>query len=180
MEDLDDIHRILDVELKDVDLGTTGAVGPDEREQWLRWTIMGYTQLANLKQPPYGDRAITLKTTGHLIGACGFVPCLMPFELPPSFSPGPGSPSTPFNSTEFGLYYALSPAHQRQGLATEAVQRMVDFAFMQLGISRIVATTTHDNAPSIAVMQRVGMRIEKNPNPQPPWFQVVGILDNRS
>jgi hypothetical protein len=28
------------------------------------------------------------------------------------------------------------------------------------------------------VMQKLGMRIEHNPLPEPPWFQVGGVLDN--
>jgi hypothetical protein len=28
-------------------------------------------------------------------------------------------------------------------------------------------------------MRKLGMRIEKNPYPEPPWLQVVGILDNQ-
>jgi hypothetical protein len=27
-------------------------------------------------------------------------------------------------------------------------------------------------------MQRVGMRLERNPFPEPPWFQVVGVIDH--
>jgi [ribosomal protein S5]-alanine N-acetyltransferase len=84
-----------------------------------------------------------------------------------------------FNSPEIGLFYALSPAHQRQGYATEASQALIDYAFTQLQLKRMVATTTYENVASIAVMRKVGMRIEKNPSPDPPWFQVVGILENR-
>jgi len=29
----------------------------------------------------------------------------------------------------------------------------------------------------IAVMRRIGMTIQHNPGPAPPWFQVVGILE---
>ncbi len=55
---------------------------------------------------------------------------------------------------------------------------MIDYAFTELKLRRIVATTTYDNVPSIGVMQKVGMRIEKNPFADPPWLQVVGILEN--
>jgi RimJ/RimL family protein N-acetyltransferase len=41
---------------------------------------------------------------------------------------------------------------------------------------RIVATTQRSNAASIAVMRRLGMNVQENPDPDPPWFQVVGIL----
>jgi RimJ/RimL family protein N-acetyltransferase len=40
-----------------------------------------------------------------------------------------------------------------------------------------VATTEHDNLGSIAVMRKLGMRIETNPEGEPEWFQTVGILE---
>lgn len=175
--DLEAIHRILDVELADADLGESGSTGLDERRRWLEWTILSYEQFARLHQPPYGDRAIMLKETQQMVGACGFVPCLNPFDQLPSFGAGPAQKPPGRTSTEFGLFYALSPAHRRRGYATEAVRAMVDYAFTHLGLKRIIATTTRDNAASIAVMRRVGMRIVKNPHADPPWLQVVGVLE---
>ncbi|MFL5588380.1 MAG: GNAT family N-acetyltransferase, partial [Ktedonobacteraceae bacterium] len=87
--------------------------------------------------------------------------------------------ATHLNSPEFGLFYAFSPAYQRQGYATEATRALIEFAFTQLNLRRIVATTTYENAASMAVMRKVGMQIEKNPYPDPSWFQVVGFLENR-
>jgi len=178
MDDLDDIHRILDVELHDADIGTEGAKSRDERAQWLQWTILGYEELAKLYQPPYGDRAIVLKEANQVIGACGFVPCLDAFGQIPSLSCAGGRARTQRTSTEFGLFYAMSPDHQRRGYATEAARSMIDYAFRELHLRRVVATTTHDNAPSVRVMRNLGMSIAVNPYPNPPWLQVVGILDN--
>ena len=55
---------------------------------------------------------------------------------------------------------------------------MIDYAFNALTLKRIVATTTYDNAASMGVMRKLGMRVERNPRSDPPWFQVVGILEN--
>lgn len=176
--DLEDIHRILDMELADVDVGESGPKGLDQRRRWLEWTILGYEQFARLHQPPYGDRAIILKETQRMVGACGFVPCLNAFERLPSLGAGPAHGPLGRTSTEFGLFYALSPAHRRRGYATDAARVMIDYAFTHLSLKRIVATTTRDNAASIAVMRRVGMRIEENPYAEPPWLQVVGILEH--
>ena len=52
-DDLDPIHRILDVELAKADFGSAGAKGRDGRERWLRWTILGYDELDLRYQPPY-------------------------------------------------------------------------------------------------------------------------------
>ena len=171
MDDLDALHQILDL-----DLGTEGAKTHYEREKWLQWTVLSYEELAKLNQPPYGDRAIVLKQKQQVIGVCGFVPCLAPFGQLPAYS----SVSTDrFNVPEYGLFYALSSAYQRQGYATEAVQALIDYAFTQLRLKRIVATTTYENVASMGVMRKVGMCIEENPYSDPPWFQVVGILENQ-
>lgn len=178
MKDLEDIHRILDVELKDEDTGSEKMEGLSHRAEWLQWTVLNYRQLAKLNQPPYGDRAIVLKESGQLIGACGFVQCLDAFEQCPNFSYfNPGSDPGKY-SAEFGLYYAISPSRQRQGYASEAAKALVVYAFKQLHLQRIVATTSHLNHASIAVMEKLGMRVESNPRPQPPWLQVVGVLEN--
>ncbi len=177
-EDLDDIHQILDIDLMTADFGTGGALTRQEREQWLQWTILSYEELAKLNQPPYGDRAVVLKQTQQIIGACGFVPSFAPFGQLLSLHSASHDAGAHFNSSAFGLFYAFSPAYQRQGYATEATQALIDYAFRELQLKRIVATTTYENVASIAVMRKVGMRIEKNLYLDPPWFQVVGILEN--
>jgi [ribosomal protein S5]-alanine N-acetyltransferase len=174
LDDLHAIHQILDIELEP----EYSPTSPDERAQWLQWSILNYEALAKLYQPPYGDRAVVLKSTGQLIGACGFVPCLMPFEQLPAFSQPTSCPG--LSSTEFGLYYAISPAHQRQGYASEAATALIEYAFIsELRLKRVVATTTYDNVASMGVMRKLGMTIEKNPRPDPPWLQVVGVVENK-
>jgi ribosomal-protein-alanine N-acetyltransferase len=158
MEDLTDIHRLLDVELREADLRTDNMETLAERAQWLRWTVLNYEQLARLRQPPYGDRAVVLRRTGQLIGACGFVPCLNPFEQLPGFASGDRSGEPGLSSTEFGLFYAISPAHQRRGYATEAAQAMVDTAFRHLRLRRVVATTTVENIASRCFSAHSGSR----------------------
>lgn len=169
--DLEEVHTLLDG-----DLGPEGVLSRDERWRWLNWTVLGYHELAQLHQPPYGDRAVVLRETGRLVGACGFVPALDAFGQIAALRCGDaGRPG--LTSPEVALYYALSPAHRGRGYATEAAQALVDYGFGQLRLARVVATTTFDNAGSLGVMRRLGMRIERNPRPTPPWLQVVGVLD---
>jgi ribosomal-protein-alanine N-acetyltransferase len=176
MDDLDALYQILDVELSDVEFGTEGALARDERRRWLEWSVLNYEALAQMYQPPYGDRAVVLRTDGTLIGTCGYVPCLAPFAQLPAFQSA-GEESSGLSTTEFGLYYAFSPAYQRRGYASEATGALVRYAFDVLKLKRIVATTTYDNVGSIGVMRRLGMRVERNPFPEPPWLQVVGVLE---
>jgi RimJ/RimL family protein N-acetyltransferase len=178
MEDLHDVHRLFDIELGEVELESEHADTLAERAQWLQWSVLNHEQLAKLRQPPYGDRAIVLPT-GQLIGSCGFVPCLNAFGQLPFFAGRTiGNPGR--SSTEFGLFYAISPAHRRQGYASEAAGALVDYAFQHLRLNRVVATTDYDNIGSMGVMRKLGMRIEKNPLPEPPWLQVVGVLENNA
>jgi len=49
-------------------------------------------------------------------------------------------------------------------------------AALALHLARVVATTERENVASIGVMRRLGMRVEENLQPEPAWFQVVGVL----
>ena len=68
----------------------------------------------------------------------------------------------------------------RHGYASEAAQALIDYAFQELRLKRIVATTSYDNIGSMGVMRKLGMRVEENLLGEPPWLQVVGVLENRS
>ena len=178
MDDLLDVYQLLDVELNAADLGTDKMDSLAERAEWLQWAVRNPAQLAKLNQPPYGDRAIIHRSENKLIGACGYVPCLGFFEQLHGFSAQSQPPSASHNSTEFGLFYAISPDYQHQGFATEAAQALIDYAFKHLHLKQIIAETDYTNIGSIRVMQKLGMRLEKNPYPEPPWLQVVGVLEN--
>lgn len=177
VSDLDVIHRILDVELAAVNVGTEGPKMLQVRRRWLDWAVLNYEQLAALNQPPYGDRAVIVKATKELIGAVGLVPSFNLFERLPGLRPEGAERPAALYTPEFGLYYAISVKHQRQGYAVEAAGAMMRYAFTELHVKRIVATTTYDNAASVGVMRRLGMRVERNPYPDPPWLQLVGILE---
>jgi len=176
-EDLRAIHRILDLTFGDgSNIDDPAAL--QERRSWLEWSILNQEWFPKLHQPPYGERAVVLRVTDALIGAVGYVPCLDRFEQLPSFGAGNGLAS--YATAEFGLFWAIDPEHQRHGYATEAARAMIEHAFGELGLKRIIATTEYDNHASQAVMRKLGMRLEHNPLPEPHWLQVVGILANRS
>ena len=196
--DLEAAHQLLDRDLADDDMATDGATSRDARRQWLTWAAASYEQLDHLRQPPYTDRAIVLRATGELAGACGLVPCLCPFQQLPGWDSWTGAPVTaatpdvadsslPLASqhtvaeparftAEVGLFWAIAPSLRRLGHATEAASALVSYAFQTLQLARVVATTRHDNAASAGVMRKLGMRILRNSLLNPPWFQVVGVL----
>lgn len=171
-DDLEIVHRVLS-DAWNVPLEERPA-GLPARERWLRWTILSYEALAGLEQPPYGDRAVVLREGDRLIGSAGLVPAFGPFGKLPGIGSHGGSPHF---FPEVGLFWAIDPGHQRHGYATEAARALIRFAFESMNLGRIVATTEHTNEPSKAVMRKLGMRLLRNPDPEPGWFQVVGVLE---
>jgi ribosomal-protein-alanine N-acetyltransferase len=178
MDDLHEVHQILDHELKDSDFGTEGSMTFAEREKWLHWSILNYDQLSSLNQPPYGERAIVHTESNKLIGICGYVPCMDCFDQLCDFNEIKESTKQTLTSTEFGLFYAISKNHQGSGYATEASVAMAAYAFEHLLVKRVVAKTTYENEASINVMRKLGMQLKKNALPHPEWLQVVGVLHN--
>ena len=165
--DADTYSRLLD---EAFGAGSYGS--SDDKRIVFEYQVAADPGMALLHQPPYGDRVIELRDSGEVVGSVGFAPCLMPFGLLPSFEP------TDRFTSEIGLFWALFPEHQGRGYATEAAAAMVAYAFDELRLRRIVATTEHDNTRSLDVMRRLGMRLERNPQDEPHWFQTVGILDH--
>ncbi|HEV2802616.1 MAG TPA: GNAT family protein [Pyrinomonadaceae bacterium] len=56
--------------------------------------------------------------------------------------------------------FTLARSFQGRGLAAEAARRVLGFAFAELGLHRVVAITDTENAPSIALLEKLGMRRE--------------------
>ena len=167
-EDLEPLHQILNEAFD-------GNMPLAERARWLQWTVLGYEMFALLGQPHYGERGMALKETGELIGAVGIVPYLEQFGHVAAFNSDPEAPAT----AEVGLYWAVDPAFQGRGYATEAARAVVDYLFGELKLGRVIATTGRDNLASQAVMRKLGMAVEQVENPPPPGIAVVGVLANR-
>lgn len=87
------------------------------------------------------ELAITLKSTGQLIGGAGL---------------------RIRNAThrEADIGYALHKAHWGQGLGTQAARGLVRFGFERLGLHRIWATCHCENVASAKVLARAGLRQE--------------------
>lgn len=159
------------------EIGWTDPALPDAearqaRADWLDWTHRSYDAYETLAQPPYGERAVTTKA-GEFVGLVGVVPALGPFDQLPMFGGQADAPTRP----EVGLFWALRPAFQGKGFATEAAKALTDHLFARFRLARIVGTTERENVASQAVMRRLGMQLEENPFADPEWFQVVGVLN---
>lgn len=85
--------------------------------------------------------AIELKETGQLAGDCGL--CVLVQDA---------------RQAQLGI--TLARPYQGKGLAAEAVSAVLDYAFINLDLHRVVATVDAENARSAALMERVGLRRE--------------------
>jgi RimJ/RimL family protein N-acetyltransferase len=170
--DLPDCHQLYQ-DIGWADLDRTDADNLERRRSWVDWSVANERELGRLAQPPMGERTVVDRATGGFVGLVGLNPALAPFGQLPMF----GAIENAGSTLEVGLFWAITPSRQRQGLATEAARALIDYMFDVRRLARIVATTEHDNAASIAVMRRLGMRVEANPWPDPFHFQTVGVLD---
>jgi RimJ/RimL family protein N-acetyltransferase len=85
--------------------------------------------------------AMALRATGQLIGDCA----AMPLADDP-------------RQCEIG--FTLAERYQGHGYATEAVRLLIGYLFTVRGKHRIIAYCDTRNAPSAAVLERLGMRRE--------------------
>jgi RimJ/RimL family protein N-acetyltransferase len=66
----------------------------------------------------------------------------------------------PPDAQQVELGFTISPRHQRQGYAAEAVDALLSYLFGSLNKYRIMASVDPRNTASIALLEKVGMRKE--------------------
>ncbi len=120
-----------------------GAIVPDDLpetlDHFLQYRIADMT--ADPAARPWLGRAIVTEApdgTRRIVGSCGF-----------------HSPPEPDGRVEVG--YRVEPGHRRQGIASEVVRALFDWAHEQ-GVDRFRASVSPDNVASLAVIGRLGFR----------------------
>ncbi|MFN2418688.1 MAG: GNAT family N-acetyltransferase [Candidatus Limnocylindria bacterium] len=161
-------------------LEVTGPEAEAATERYVRHGGLNAAVLSELGQPPLGDRAVVLRSTGELIGLAGLVPAFGPFDQLRLLDTEADASERPpaMKRIEIGLYYHVAHQLRGRGYATEAARALIEFAFGPMRLGRIVATTERDNLASQAVMRRLGMQMHENALDEPEWFQLAGILEN--
>ncbi len=117
-------------------IGDKGIRDLDDARRFLRegaWT--------NQPLPGYGQFLVELKEDGAAAGICGL---LYRENL---------------DLTDVG--FAFLPAYWGRGLALEAARAVMEYGTSKLGVSAIVGLTTKENAPSIRVLEKLGLRFQK-------------------
>jgi ribosomal-protein-alanine N-acetyltransferase len=80
-----------------------------------------------------------------------------------------GFKSTPDSSGTIEIGYGVLPDYRRQGIATEAVRAMIDRAFADDAVQRVIANCLNDNLGSICVLEHVGMHRAGRSGPLLDW-----------
>lgn len=110
-----------------------------------------------LSADAYVPYKIALRESGQVIGGCGFL----------------GPPDTK-GSVEIG--YGLAPSQRGKGIATEAVNGLVDKAWTDPLVTLVFALTEEGNEPSQGVLRRAGFRQVDSGIEQLRW-EIVRPLD---
>lgn len=135
--DLEQLHRdIYSKSLVAQTLSPTGSLSFQQTAYLL------HRRLKHWQKHGFGTWALIYQPNQQLIGHCG----LHHLE----------------QTSEVELTYTLNPDYWRQGLATEAASAVLQWGFETLILEQIVAVTGPNNLASQRVMQKLGMKYEKN------------------
>jgi len=137
-DDIHDIHRLW------IDPDVRKYLWDDEVISRERAASIIEQSIDHFKNTGLGLWAVMPRTDNTLIGFCGY----WFFHDPP----------------ELQLLYGIAPARWGRGLATEAARAMIGYGFQQHGFDRIVASADEPNRASLKVMEKAGMRFEKQIN----------------
>jgi len=131
---------VRDLAAAGAEIGAIVPVGlPDELDNFLQFRIADLS--VDPDAQPWLGRAIVLTDgdgTRRIVGSCGF-----------------HEPPGPEGRVEIG--YSIDPAYRRQGVATEAVHALLDWAHAQ-GVDRFRASVSPDNVGSLAIVAAFGFR----------------------
>jgi ribosomal-protein-alanine N-acetyltransferase len=115
-----------------------GTLTYEETREELEFYLHGHPEQSEL-----GLWATVLRETGQFIGRCGLLPWTIDGQ------------------SEVEIAYMIGNAHWGQGLGSEAAAGIRDYAFEQLGLSRLICLIDEHNLASIRVAEKIGMAFEK-------------------
>jgi ribosomal-protein-alanine N-acetyltransferase len=92
-------------------------------------------------EEPIFAMAIVEKEGDRFVGSCG----MAPDDLDPR---------------ETQIFYVILPEYQGRGFASEAAAGLVEYAFTKLGVERLFASMAAENAASVKVAEKLGMKFE--------------------
>jgi RimJ/RimL family protein N-acetyltransferase len=124
----------------------------DEVSEWLpRLSTDEAAVVERFRDDEFRRRTLVIEVDGRVIGD-------LYLSISDAWAQAEVQDRTVDAQAEIG--WALSPAHQGRGLAFEAVRRLMELCFDELGLHRVFATCFADNVASWRLMEKLGMRRE--------------------
>jgi RimJ/RimL family protein N-acetyltransferase len=124
----------------------------EETREEMAWYFNGHPDY-----PELGLWATLLKENGQFVGRCG----LLPWTIDDQF--------------EVEIAYMIDKRFWGQGLGTEAAAGIRDYAFEQLGLTRLICLIDEENRASIRVAEKIGMAFEKEGRDELGPFHLYAI-----
>ncbi|WP_116368071.1 GNAT family N-acetyltransferase [Parahaliea mediterranea] len=97
--------------------------------------------MASYREHGFGMYAVRRREDGEFLGLCGLV------KRP--------------QLADVDIGYGFLPLARGRGYALEAAQAVWRYALDDLGFSRLIAIVNPDNAPSIRLLEKLGLQYEK-------------------
>jgi RimJ/RimL family protein N-acetyltransferase len=114
-----------------------GTLTYEETREELEWFLNGHPE-----HPELGLWATIHRPTGRFIGRCG----LLPWTIE--------------GRDEVEIAYMIAKPFWHQGLGSEAARGILEYARVELGLTRLVCLIYPDNEASIGVARSIGMTLE--------------------
>jgi [ribosomal protein S5]-alanine N-acetyltransferase len=135
---LDDLDAFAELCADAVVMRFVGPGTPLPRSEVERWIDICQEKYA---ARGYGTSAVFEKATGRFVGYCGVV----------------RAPENDFDE----LVYVFHSSAWGRGYATEAGRAMIEYVFARSALDRIHATIHPDNRASVAVVEKLGFRFDR-------------------
>ncbi len=124
----------------------------EETKEEMEWYFNGHPDHCEL-----GLWATALKENSQFIGRCGLLPWTIDGQ------------------DEVEIAYMIDKRFWGQGLGTEAAQGIRDYAFENLGLTRLICLIDEGNLASIRVAEKTGMAFEKEGRDELGPFHLYAI-----
>ncbi len=141
----DEIDALLDGRRADVEASARIRLPPSWPDEYDRrlFRLRADQMRADPARREWLVRAVVLWEAGRpMVGHAGFH--------------GPPGVNGPQHADAVEIGYTIFEDHRGRGYATEAAHALIDWAAGEHGVRRFVASVAPDNAPSLAIVRRLG------------------------
>ena len=148
--DLDDVYRLIYADMEVCRYYTDKQLSLEEMREWLIYRIL------EAQFSDFYRWAVVRQEENQFLGLVGL-------EAGPNFwYRFQDHPNPRFNEVEVELSFAFGKEFWGRGYATEACRKVIEYAFGELKIPRLVGGAASENIRSVELQRRLGFQIEED------------------